>query len=330
MKKCEGVTQVSEKATQQESEKIIATKKAFEEVTTQLHEGLEKSTQLAKHAMACYNRLEKEAIQLNKNKLILTQCEKKKHKLKSCVEKYREFEAINSKNIEVLNQKCNDKWHEFEKIWYKWKIEDISMYLKYKLFAMGKIQHSDLCKQGVVGKDDTKSEEKKSNDSNDTGDDVDNIDWQVFDEKLRKDKFKSKYLDRIDKSDLKSYGIDNYQLRNDIYTIIQTLCENNPIPREKPQKNDECKNDCQGQVMTSSNVVDIDSKYLCPLTKKVMTNPVIAFDQHCYEKEAIISYIREHKESPITKEQIDDVEMVIDLFVENKSLKNEIQDKGLL
>ena len=61
-----------------------------------------------------------------------------------------------------------------------------------------------------------------------------------------------------------------------------------------------------------------------------MKNPVIAFDQHCHEKEAIILYICQHKESPITKEKIDDVEMVIDLLVENKSLQNEIQDKGLL
>ena len=75
-------------------------------------------------------------------------------------------------------------------------------------------------------------------------------------------------MDRIDKSDWQWYGICNYQLKNDIYAIIQTLCENNPIPPEKPHKNDECKNDRQEQVMASSSEVSIDSKYLCWLTKK--------------------------------------------------------------
>ena len=40
-----------------------------------------------------------------------------------------------------------------------------------------------------------------------------------------------------------------------------------------------------------------------------MVNPVIAFDEQCYEKEAIISYIRKNKESLITKEKIDDIEL---------------------
>ena len=63
----------------------------------------------------------------------------------------------------------------------------------------------------------------------------------------------------------------------------------------------------------------VDSKYICPLTKKVMTNPVIAFDDECYENEAIISYLRRYKQSPITKEKIDDVEFVVEMLFENKN-----------
>ena len=58
------------------------------------------------------------------------------------------------------------------------------------------------------------------------------------------------------------------------------MCQHNQIPCEKTQQYED-ENDCQGQVMTSSSVADIDSKYLCPLTKRVMTNPVIAFDHNC-------------------------------------------------
>ena len=75
---------------------------------------------------------------------------------------------------------------------------------------------------------------------------------------------------------------------------------------------------------------DVDSKYLCPLTKKVMINPMIAFDDQCYEKEAIISYICEYKQLPTTKEKIDDVEWVVSLLVENTSLKHEIEKKRVV
>ena len=85
------------------------------------------------------------------------------------------------------------------------------------------------------------------------------------------EKFKSKYLDRIDKSDLKSFGIENYKLRIDIYKIITNLCQTNPIPREKLQNDDDNDNDCEGQLMTGKSGinhsnddmkenVDIDSK----------------------------------------------------------------------
>ena len=312
MKESERVIQMSEKAKHQAEEKVIEIEKASKKVSTQMTEGLDTSANLAETASQCITTLRKETTVINEHKSTLSECEKKKKALTICVEKYREFETSNYKNIKILNEKYNNQWKNFEKIWYKWKTEQISMYLRYRLINMSQIE-SDV-------NDERKSEEFSYN----------STDWEAFDNKLKQDKFKSKYLDRIDKTDLKSFGINNYQLRNDIYTIIQTLCDNNPIPREKPQKNAKFESDCQGQVMVNSSIVDIDSKYLCPLTKNVMKNPVIAFDQHCYEKEAIISYIHKHKESPITKEKIDDVEMVIDLLVENKSLKNEIQHNGLL
>ena len=163
----------------------------------------------------------------------------------------------------------------------------------------------------------------------------DRVDWVKFENCLRKEKFKSKYLQMIDKSELKSFGIDDYCARNDVNRIIQDLCENNPVPRQMPLTEDA---NCEGQVITGvggtnddlKHNSEIDSKYICPLTKKVMTNPVIAFDDECYENEAIISYLRRYKQSPITKEKIDDVEFVVEMLFENKNLKKEIKQKGLL
>ena len=137
----------------------------------------------------------------------------------------------------------------------------------------------------------------------------------------------------IDKSELKTFGISNYRQRNEIYKIIEYLWMTYPIPKE--DEGDGENEGCEGQVQTgggyngdNSGDNNIDSKYLCPITNKVMKDPVIAFDENCYERDAIIEYFRKCKQSPMTKEKIEDVEWVISLLVENYALKQEIEQKN--
>ena len=56
------------------------------------------------------------------------------------------------------------------------------------------------------------------------------------------------------------------------------------------------------------NFNDIPIKYLCPITRQIMSEPVIAKDGHTYEKEAIERYFASQpyyiKISPITRQQI--------------------------
>ena len=44
---------------------------------------------------------------------------------------------------------------------------------------------------------------------------------------------------------------------------------------------------------------EIDGKYICPITKKIMKSPVIAYDGCVYEKEAIIKYLTKNKTTPM-------------------------------
>ena len=307
LKKCQSDKQLCEKTWEQATKKLMVARQDMNEMTKQFDECLEKSIKVANNQSSCARELKTANIDLNKYKSTIYRCEKTKQELIETVKLYREFESSTKENINIVKQKYEAKWQQFEKMWYKWNIGEISLFLKYKLTTSGM--------------DEMKNEDKSS------------IDWDKFEEILRKEKFKSKYLAMVDKSELKSFGIDDYKLRSDIFVIIQNLCKNNPIPiryahggkehamASQPVMNDDIKekND------------DIDSKYYCPLTKKVMINPVIAFDQQCYEKDAIISYFRKYKQSPITKEKIeDDVEWVIQLLVANTQLKEEIQNKALL
>ena len=308
------------------SQKMIEIEKGYEKARQILHDSFDKCNKLVLDNLKYKTELNEKAADLTKQKIILAQYETQKRQLTLLLKQYREFDSLNNNSIKILNEKYNKKWQQFEKTWYKWKISEISMFLKYKLVTMGKIKHNNSVQIHDIG------DAKRSDDS---GVDDGHIDWHLFEQNLKQEKFKSKHLQMIDKSELKSFGIVNYQLRNDIYKIIQNLCKNNPIPIEKPHYDND--DGCEGQVLretTQSHSLTeynkIDSKYLCPLTRKIMVNPVIAFDEQCYEKEAIISYFRQYKESPITKEKIDDVEWVISLLIENKRLKKEIEKLGFV
>ena len=75
---------------------------------------------------------------------------------------------------------------------------------------------------------------------------------------------------------------------------------------------------------TSSNINKIPSKFIGPITKKIMNEPVLfVSDGHIYEKEAIIEYLKTNKKSPLTGEIVDD--NAIDNLFPDIKLQTEIQ-----
>ena len=48
---------------------------------------------------------------------------------------------------------------------------------------------------------------------------------------------------------------------------------------------------------------NVPNEYLCPITKQIMKDPVIAFDGYCYERSAIETYLKLHNKSPITGDE---------------------------
>ena len=45
-----------------------------------------------------------------------------------------------------------------------------------------------------------------------------------------------------------------------------------------------------------------EAKYICPITREVMENPVVAADGFSYELPAIRAWLSQHNTSPITRE----------------------------
>merc|ERR1719447_2592359 len=78
----------------------------------------------------------------------------------------------------------------------------------------------------------------------------------------------------------------------------------------------------KGDTSPSSSRSDqeIPSDYICPITKQLMKEPVMAFDGHCYERKAIEDYLQSHQKSPVTGKKAD-----FSIVFPNHRLRGEIE-----
>jgi len=113
---------------------------------------------------------------------------------------------------------------------------------------------------------------------------------------------------RINKISLIKFGFDNYDLRSELYNNIRHLIEKYPLPNEKKNALEEIK---------------IPQRFLCPVTHKIMNDPVIAFDKHTYERNAILEYLKQNHQSPLTNKPCGNDPSSMMVF-RNLQLKQEI------
>lgn len=61
----------------------------------------------------------------------------------------------------------------------------------------------------------------------------------------------------------------------------------------------------------------VDPIYLCPITREIMLEPVVASDGFTYEQDEIIEYMKTSKLSPITREELND-NLYVNICIKNK------------
>eukprot|EP01084_Bolivina_argentea_P062030 113426_1 len=147
------------------------------------------------------NKINKEKCEILNN-LYACVIEKEKYdkllvKCKSLTTKYNEFEKNIDAKAEELNTFFQQKWDNHEKIWCKWNVNDIICWIKYMIYS-NKIKLSQEIDLNKVAKE------------------------------MEIQKFTGKSLPKIEKSDLKLFGIilfDDYQ---QIYKQIQIIINKYP------------------------------------------------------------------------------------------------------
>lgn len=54
----------------------------------------------------------------------------------------------------------------------------------------------------------------------------------------------------------------------------------------------------------------IPNNFICPITRVVMTDPVVASDGHSYERQYIEEWLKDHNTSPVTRKSMDKLDLI--------------------
>eukprot|EP01083_Nonionella_stella_P094853 266237_1 len=136
-----------------------------------------------------------------------------------------------------------------------------------------------------------------------------NIEWKKIEIEMKKQNICGVSLGLFTENALYMIGIHDFEIRNCIFKNITMLRTKYPLTRKDKDQSDEAKEKKQ-----------IPPKFICPITKQMMKDPVIAFDAHTYDRDAIEKYLKTHHKSPITKADA----FTLTLFP-NLPLKKEIE-----
>ena len=250
---------------------------------------------IANKVNICNNKINKEnelLINIKNKNHVLSLLDEQHEKLQiastkciSVISAYSEFQENNNEYIQFIKKHFNNKWTESESKWWEWNIIDIISWFKYKTIGM----------------------------------DTNNLNWKSIETEMRKRNINGKSLQHFNDSRLDMIGIHDFNISVILMKEIVTLrTKYNYIYNNDDTKDNDNDDD--------DDVEDkIPSKFICPLTKQIMRDPVIAFDGNVYEREAIKKHLKEKKVSPITGEKA----FTIILFP-NQQLKKEIQAYNLI
>eukprot|EP01083_Nonionella_stella_P039033 106149_1 len=124
------------------------------------------------------------------------------------------------------------------------------------------------------------------------------IPWDQVEEQLTNRNVSGKFLDNLNNLVFEWIGIKDFEIVTHLIKSIAGLkASDGTISKHR-----------------------IPKEYLCPITKQIMQDPVMAFDGYCYDRVAIEEYLKIHKRSPTTGANTDCI-----IVFPNRNLEADIQ-----
>ena len=136
---------------------------------------------------------------------------------------------------------------------------------------------------------------------------------------MNEQEIKGTSLNEIGRSELKDYGFNTFDDRVQTYKMIRALVEKYPGPIKEWKIGS--SNSPNGDQEDEGKIIVIPQQYKCPISGKIMTNPVVAYDNKTYERDNIIQYIKKHGKAPDCEHESDGTEPLF----KNKQLKIKIE-----
>merc|ERR1712129_141333 len=113
---------------------------------------------------------------------------------------------------------------------------------------------------------------------------------KIVEQRMMEQQMNGALLNTLDRNDLKAMGINAISDRIATFKQIRALVEKYPNAKDNDENDlsfvDEDKEGFQ---------IMIPQEYICPISKEIMKEPVVAYDLKTYDRASIVAYIKEHK-----------------------------------
>ena len=129
--------------------------------------------------------------------------------------------------------------------------------------------------------------------------DTSNVDWETVEKQLKKRNITGKSLQKFNDLTFEFLEIHDFDVVQHLLSVVDELKVRNSQEHVKG--------------LGASQSKSVPKHFFCPLTKKVMQDPVLAFDGQCYERKAIEEYFKSHQKSPVTGKDADYIIVFPDL-----------------
>ena len=252
-------------------------------------------------------------------KIIVEKCD-------TLLKKYNQFNANTKNHICEMEKKRDQGFDLFESKWLDWGYIDIVFWFKVKL---------GYYKMDIERNTDNDNDDNDDNDhkQNDIENDLLSINFENIYKNLESQRIRGKFLSLINRNDLRGLGFEIFEHQCILQNSIELLVEKHPIPKVSAKF--DYGNEIEGVNAVDTNKGGIDAKYICPITKKIMKSPVIAYDGCVYEKEAIIEYLTKNKTTPMQGQERalkskEKVQQMIEFLVPHYELQMEMKKKSLI
>ena len=181
------------------------------------------------------------------------------------INKYADFIDKNKDKIYQMKQKFEQEFNVFETRCWEWTENDLIIWVQYKLI----------------------------------NDNIGDINWENVLQTLKKVNIKGSNLDTLANNSLyiQHLGIMNIEITVKLHEYIKELINKHPKPLNDDEKTSQIEGD-------SNTNIDIPSEYICPLSNKIMNEPVRAYDNIIYDKQNILNWFNDgNKTSPKIKDK---------------------------